>query len=263
MSSPQVLRDQIALVTGATSGIGRATALALAEAGAHVCLNHFDRPKETEQVAGEIRDVGREALVYHADVSDLSAVEAMVEAVVDKWGRLDAAVTSAYFSKREPLCEADMEGFRRTVDVTLFGAVHTFRAAGRQMIAQGDGGALVAIGSPHAWLPFAGAMAYNASKAALVQVVRTLATELAENRIRVNIVHPGWTDTEGERKFYTDEQIQAAGAKTPWGRMAAPAEIARGVVFMCDPASDYVTGSGLLIDGGLTLPFWAKGGRLD
>jgi glucose 1-dehydrogenase len=102
-------------------------------------------------------------------------------------------------------------------------------------------------------------MDYNMAKAALDQMARTAALELAEHRIRVNIVHPGWTDTPGERKFVDEDQMATAGSKLVWGRMAMPEEIARGVVFFCDPASDYITGSSLLIDGGHTLPWWARG----
>ena len=89
---------------------------------------------------------------------------------------------------------------------------------------------------------------------------RTAAIELAEHRIRVNIIHPGWIDTPGERAYATDEQIRRAGAKLPWGRLGLPEEVARGVVFLCDPASDYITGTTLGIDGGNTLPWWASRG---
>lgn len=103
-------------------------------------------------------------------------------------------------------------------------------------------------------------MAYNMSKAAIEHMARTAAIELVEQRIRVNVIHPGWIDTPGERKFFDDEAIRKAGEKLPWKRLGAPEEIARGVVFLCDPASDYITGSALLIDGGVTLPWWASRG---
>ena len=103
-------------------------------------------------------------------------------------------------------------------------------------------------------------MAYNMSKAAIDQVARTAAIELVEHKIRVNMVHPGWIDTPGERKFFSEEQIQKAAKALPWERLGKPEEIARGVVFLCDPDSDYMTGSSLLIDGGITLPWWANRG---
>ncbi len=116
------------------------------------------------------------------------------------------------------------------------------------------------ISSPHAYVPIPRSMAYNMSKAAIDQMARTAAMELVEHKIRVNIVTPGWIDTPGERKFASDETIVRASEKLPWQRMGQPAEIGRGVVFLCDPASDYMTGSALLIDGGITLPWWANRG---
>jgi len=122
------------------------------------------------------------------------------------------------------------------------------------MIATETQGAIAIISSPHSWRPIPGSMAYNMSKAAIDQMARTAATELAGKRIRVNTIHPGWIDTPGERKFFSEEKLRDLGAELPWGRMGNPEEIARGVVFMCDPASDYITGSSLLIDGGIELP---------
>lgn len=103
-------------------------------------------------------------------------------------------------------------------------------------------------------------MAYNMSKAAMDQMARTAAQELIDKRIRVNIITPGWIDTPGERKFTSDDAIERMGKKLPWGRLGRPDEVGRGVVFFCDPASDYVTGSKILIDGGITLPWWANRG---
>ena len=116
------------------------------------------------------------------------------------------------------------------------------------------------ISSPHAYTPIPRSMAYNMSKAAMDQMARTAAQELIDKRIRVNTVTPGWIDTPGERKFTTDDAIERVGKKLPWGRLGRPDEIGRGVVFFCDPASDYVTGSKMLIDGGITLPWWANRG---
>ena len=103
-------------------------------------------------------------------------------------------------------------------------------------------------------------MAYNMAKAAIDQMARTAAVELFRHRIRVNIVHPGWTDTPGERKFFSEDVLQHAAAELPLGRLAQPEEIARGVVFLVDPASGYITGSTLSIDGGSQLPWWSKRG---
>jgi glucose 1-dehydrogenase len=131
------------------------------------------------------------------------------------------------------------------------------------MIRQGQGGAIVVIGSPHAITPLPSCMAYNMAKAALDQMTRTAALELAKFRIRVNLVHPGWTDTPGERKHFQEETLARESAMLPWGRLAKPEEIARGVLYLVDPASDYITGSTLAIDGGSQLPWWSKRGTGD
>jgi glucose 1-dehydrogenase len=254
------LTDKAALVTGASRGIGRAVAIGLAQAGADVGINYHSHPEEAEETAAEVRRAGRRALLLQTDVADYAAVENMVARTVTEFGRLDIAVTNAVYSDREPFYEADLAGFRRTVDVTMWGVFNLLRASARQMIAQGDGGAIAMVSSPHAYIPIPRSMAYNLSKAAADQMARTAAIELIDHRIRVNVVHPGWTDTPGERKFATEEKIRRAGASLPWKRMGRPDEMARAVVFLCDPASDYITGAELLVDGGSTLPWWASDG---
>ena len=254
------LIDQIAMVTGASRGIGRATAVALAEAGAHVAINYRTHVGTAEEVAELVRAAGTEPLLVPGDVADYATVEEMVRATVARFGRLDIAVSNAAYSQREPFYEADLAAFRRTVDVTMWGAFHLLHAASRQMLTQPERGTVVLVSSPHAFLAVPRSMAYNMSKAALDHMARTAAIELVEHRVRVNLIHPGWIDTPGERQFATEEQIQAAGEKLPWGRLGRPEEIARGVVFLCDPRSDYITGAGLLIDGGISLPWWANRG---
>lgn len=259
-SQLSILSGKTAVVSGASRGIGRAVALALAEAGCDVAINYRSGATEAEELAEEITRLGRRALMLPGDVADHAAVERMVADTAARFGRLDIAVTNAAYSDREPFYEADMAGFRRTIDVTMWGAFHLLRAATRQMIEQGGGGSIVIVSSPHAFVAVPRSMAYNMSKAAIDHMGRTAAIELAEHRIRVNMIHPGWIDTPGERKFASEEQLASAGAKLPWKRLGRPEEIARGVVFLCDPASDYITGSSLGIDGGITLPWWANRG---
>jgi glucose 1-dehydrogenase len=254
------LNGRIALVTGASRGIGRAAAIALAEAGADVALNFNSHPEEAESVADAVHAAGRRSLLLPGDIGDVQVANDAVEKTVRQFGRLDIAVTNAAYSDREVFHQADLDGFHRTVQVTMWGAFYTLRAATQQMIEQGGGGSIVVISSPHAVIPVPRSMAYNMAKAAIDQMARTAAIELVEERIRVNIIHPGWIDTPGERKFATEEQIQRGGEKLPWKRLGKPEEIGRGVVFLCDPASDYITGSTLGIDGGATLPWWASRG---
>lgn len=269
------LEGQIAIVTGASRGIGRATAIALARAGAHVGINYRSHAAEAELVAAAVREFGVEPLLLPGDVADLDSVEKMVAAVVQKFGRLDIAVSNAAYSDREPFWEADLAGFRRGVDVTMWGAFHLLRAATRQMLAQprrplGNSpeggfprnsiGSIVIVSSPHAYIAVPRAMAYNMSKAAIDHMARTAAIELAEHRLRVNLVHPGWIDTPGERKYASEETLRQAAEKLPWGRMGQSEEIARAIVFLSDPDSEYITGSSIQIDGAITLPWWANRG---
>src|SRR5208282_2301420 len=159
-----LLRDRVALVTGAGRGIGRAAALALAQAGARVAVNDID-PQSAAETAAAVRQTGERSLAVPGDVSVHETVEGLVDAAVQEFGHLDIAVANAYYSAREPFYDADLATFRRTIDVTMWGAFYTLRAATRQMLRQGQGGSIVVIGSPHAVLAVPLAMAYNMAKA--------------------------------------------------------------------------------------------------
>ena len=254
------LEGKVALVTGASLGIGRATALALAEAGAKVAVNYRSHPEAAEEVVGQIKAAGSQAVALQADVAELEQVERLVEQTVEAFGRLDIGVSNAAYSDRQLFHEADMKGFRRTVDVTMWGAFHLLRATSQRLIAQGEGGSIVMVSSPHSFIPVPLAMAYNMSKAAIEHMSRTAAIELAEHKIRVNTIQPGWTDTPGERKFATEQELQKGAQRIPVSRLGTPEEMARAVVFLADPASEYITGSQLLIDGGISLPWWSNRG---
>lgn len=252
------LEGRNALVTGASRGIGRACAVELAREGANVAINYRSHADEAEEVAREVRALGGKALLLKADVADQQAVEEMVKRTVAEFGSLNLFVSNAAYSDRELMIDANMEGFRRTIDVTMWGAFHGVRAAAQQMVQQGRGGAIAVISSPHAVLAIPTSMAYNMAKAAIDHMARTAAIELAPHRIRVNIVHPGWIDTPGERKFFTEEQIQVGGSKLPWGRLGRPDEIGKGVAYILSDDADYMTGSVLSLEGGVSLPWWSN-----
>lgn len=251
------LKGSVALVTGGSLGIGRATCVELARCGAHVAVNYRSHRAEAEEVVRVVRDSGSQALLLQADVSDQGAVEQMVARVMDHFGKLDIAVANAAFSDREPFVEASMNGFRRTLDVTMWGAFFLARAAAAEMIRLGNPGSIVLVSSPHASIPVAGAMAYNMAKAAVEAMAKTAALELANHQIRVNVMQPGWIDTPGERKFASEETLVRAGRRIPLGRLGTAEEIAQAIVFLCDPRNEYMTGATLLVDGGISLPWWA------
>lgn len=250
-NTTKIFDGKVALVTGAARGIGAACAQALAQAGAHVVVNDILPP---DDVIAAIKAAGGSASPGVADVTDRKAVDATVANTIATFGRLDLLVTNAAYSDRELFYKANLDGFQRTIDVCMWGPFNFMRSASLAMIDQGQGGAIVCISSPHAYKAIPGAMAYNMAKAALDQMARSAACELAEHRIRVNIVHPGWTDTPGERKFFFEDELKVRGSELPWGRLARPDEVARAVVFMCDPASDYINGATISIDGGALLP---------
>ncbi len=252
------LSGKNALVTGASRGIGRGCAIEIGRAGANVAINYHSHANEAEEVAKEIRGFGGKAIVLQGDVSNRVRVEEMVDETVAAFGKLDLFVSNAVYSDRQLMIDADLAGFEKTINVGMWGAFYGLRAASIQMVKQKSGGSIAVISSPHAVIPIPTAMAYNMAKAAIDQMARTAAIELAEHRIRVNIVHPGWIDTPGERKFFTDEQM-AAGAKTlPWKRLGQPGEIGKGVAYILSDDADYMTGSTLTIDGGVSLPWWSN-----
>jgi glucose 1-dehydrogenase len=253
-------KGRVAVVTGASLGIGRATALALGRAGVKVVVNYRSHREQAEEVVQAIRSAGSQAIAAAADVADQGAVDRLIADTVREFGQLDIAVSNAAYSDRDLFYQADMTGFRRTVDVTMWGAFYLMRAATQQMIKQGRGGAIVIVSSPHAFIPAPRAMAYNMSKSAIEHMARTAAIEVAEFKIRINLVQPGWTDTPGELKFATRETLDSAGAKIPLGRLGTPEEMAQGILFLCDPRNEYITGAALLIDGGISLPWWANRG---
>lgn len=249
-----------ALVTGASMGIGAATAIELARQGANVAINFRSHRDKAEAVKAEIEKLGRKAILLQADVSDQKAVEEMVAETARTFGSLNHFVSNAVYSDRQLMIEADMAGFHRTIDVTMWGAFYGVRASSQQMVKQGKGGSIAIVSSPHAVIPIPTAMAYNMAKAAIDHMGRTAAIELVNHRIRVNIFHPGWIDTPGERKFFSEEQLQVGGQKLPWGRMGTPEEMARGITFILSDDCDYMTGSTFSMEGGVSLPWWSNRG---
>jgi glucose 1-dehydrogenase len=252
--SAQRLAGKVALVTGAGRGIGRGIALCMAEEGADIAINDLPpragAPNDAENTARDIEALGRRALVHYADVSDREQVAALVAASVAHFGHIDIAVANAAYSDRQRIVDAGWDGVRRTLEVTQFGVFHTCQAAARQMVAQGGGGKIVIIGSLLAELPYETSAAYNMAKAAVNHLGRTLANELTQYHINVNIINPGYIDTPGERKFASETDLQRSARSIPWRRLGTPRDIGRLAVFLCSDDADYISGSAITIDGG-------------
>ncbi len=251
------LEGRIALVTGASRGIGRGIALDLAAEGADVVVNYRSHAAEAEEVVAAIAALGRRAVAWQADVSQRQAVAAMIAGVVAAWGRIDIAVANAAHSIREPVVDAAWENVERVLAVSQFGVFHTCQLAARQMLAQAPAGRsrgkIVIVSSILEELPAPGSGAYNMAKAAINHLGRTMAAELAREHVNVNMVNPGWIDTPGERQFAGEKELQEGGQRIPWGRLGTPEDVARAVTFLVSDDADYVTGATLRVDGGFLL----------
>lgn len=248
------MSQRVALVTGANRGIGRGCALALARDGYDVVINYRTHRGEADAVAEEVRTLGREALVAQGDVAVAAECAALVASTVKHFGRLDTLVANAAWSVRKPFLEIAPDEWQGVLDVTLSGVFHTCQAACRQMVAQGEGGSVIAISSVHAALAFKNSSPYNAAKAGLNHLVRTIANELAPHSIRANVVEPGWIETPGELQFATQAQIDEAGKNLPLGRIGTIDDIGSAVAYLASPQASYVTGAVLRVDGGFILP---------
>jgi glucose 1-dehydrogenase len=241
----------IAIVTGAARGIGAASALELARRGMDLVL--VDR-LPMESTAARIAELGRRAVAVTGSVTERATNEEAVATAVREFGRVDVAVANAARGLRKPFVEQDDASARELFDVVFWAGYQLAQCASRQMIAQGGGGSIVLISSVHSVRGYANAIIYNAAKAAVNHMARTAALELAPHQIRVNWIEPGWVNTEGEQAHFGTDFIAQEGPKLLWGRLADPSEIAKGVAYLATADSSYVTGTGLRIDGGFTLP---------
>jgi glucose 1-dehydrogenase len=251
------LTGKVALITGASRGIGRGIALELAAKGADVVVNYRTHPEEARGTADAIAGLGQRALTWQADVGDRDAVREMIDAAIAHFCHLDIAVANAAFSIREPVIEAQWEHVLRTIQVSQFGVFHTCQMAAQQMVKQHQqgrpGGKIVIISSVMEEICFPESAAYQMAKGAINCLGRTMASELARYQINVNVVNPGWIDTPGERQFYSERELQERGKLIPWGRLGTPQEIAQTVAFLVSEEASYVTGATLRIDGGFIL----------
>jgi len=236
------------LVTGAADGIGRAIATSFAQAGDRVGLLDYDADK-LERTTAELRASGVSVISHATDMRDASAVDAAVQRIVTEHAGLDVAVNNAAVYPNTPVIDMDEAEWDRVLDTNLKGAFLFTRAAARQMVDQGRGGKICLIASGAYRSARRGAAHYCASKAGLVMLGQTLALELAEHRINVNVVSPGFIEV-GLRPGVSIAYRDTIKHDIPWGRFGEPAEVAHAVQFVCSPQAEFMTGSVLDIDGG-------------
>ena len=247
------LSAKIALVTGAARGIGRGCAIELARAGTDVAINDRDHSAEAESLVAEIEALGRRAVIVEGDVFEHASCAVVVQRAVRELGRIDILVSNPAFSRRGNFLDYDPLTFQKVLQGTLTGGFSMSQAVARHMVERGGGGKIVFISSVHAEMPYVRSVAYNAAKAGLNHMARTIAAELLPHRINVNVIEPGWIDTPGEHATFGADVISEEGKKLPWGRLGHPEEIGRVAVFLSSADADYITGASLVVDGGCLL----------
>ncbi|NII41256.1 hypothetical protein E9228_001903 [Curtobacterium flaccumfaciens] len=249
-STTTEFRPSRAIVTGAESGIGRATAVALAAAGMDVGITYLSEPDRAQATADEIRASGRQAFVEQIDVTDLASAGAVIERLAEQLGGVDVIVADAGTGDNAPFLDLTLDQWRHTVSTDLDGAFVTIQAAARRMVAQGTGGRIIGITSVHEHQPRYGSSAYDAAKHGLGGLLKTIAIELAEHGITANAVAPGEIATRMTGAEDEDPHTIARPG-VPLGRPGNAWEIAAAVAFLASPASSYITGVSLPVDGGM------------
>jgi glucose 1-dehydrogenase len=245
------LAGRVAVITGASRGIGRGIALCFAEEGADVVVGYRTHPDEAAEVVAAVTALGRRAIAQRVDVAVRAEVGGLIDAALAAFGRIDIAVANAAATKRLPVVALEWPDVERTLAVSQHGVFHTVQLAAQHMVGRGAGGKILIISSIHAELPVATSAPYNMAKAAINHLGATLARELAPHHINVNVINPGWIDTPGERAFASEADIQAGARALPWRRLGTARDIGRAAVFLTSDDADYITGSVLRVDGGL------------
>jgi NAD(P)-dependent dehydrogenase (short-subunit alcohol dehydrogenase family) len=244
------LRGRRAVVTGASSGIGQAIAVALAEAGAEVAGMSLEEAPETQRA---VEAVGRTALMLVGDTGNADDVERLAAEASERLGGIDVWVNNAARLLVKPLLETSNDDWHGLLAANLHGYFYGCRAAARRMIEQGTGGRILNISSAADVQPLADLSAYVTAKGGVVGLSKTLAVELAPHRITVNAIAPGATETPMNATAYTPEVRRRYEERIPLGRVGAPEDVAGAALFLASDAAGYVTGQELLVDGGLTV----------
>jgi glucose 1-dehydrogenase len=263
------LVGQKAIVTGANSGIGRAIAVALGHAGADVVVNYVSREEEAAKTVDEVRHCGAKAFAHRADVSNEDEVERMFARAVAELGTVDIVVNNAGLQKDAPFEELTVAAWDLVMNVNLKGQFLCSRAAVREFKRRGirrevscSAGKILCISSVHDIIPWAGHVNYAASKGGVSMMMKSIAQEVAPYRIRVNALSPGAVRTPINVDAWDNKQAyNSLMTLVPYKRIGEPNEIGRAAVWLCSDDSDYITGTTLYVDGGMTLyPGFETGG---
>ncbi len=262
------LRGQTAIVTGSSTGLGRACALGLAEEGMNVVVNYHSSEEEAREVGQMIRDKGGQAVVVQADVSKEEDVKRLFRACGEAFGHLDVVVSNAGLQADAAFTDMSLEQWQQVINVDLTGQFLVCREAAKVFRAQGvhdhrrSAGNIICMSSVHDRIPWAGHVNYAAAKGGVRMMMETLAQELAVDKIRVNAISPGAIQTEiNSQAWDTEEALEKLLTLIPYGRIGQAEDIAQLCIFLASDVSDYITGTTIYMDGGMTLyPGFRHGG---
>jgi glucose 1-dehydrogenase len=263
------LTGQRALVTGANSGIGEGVVKGLAEAGASVVVNYVSGDERAEKVVNEIASKGGKAIAILADVSNEQQVQQMFRRMIDEYGSIDILVNNAGLQQDSPFHTMTLAQWQKVIDINLTGQFLCAREAVREFLRRGvvpelssAAGKIICVSSVHDIIPWAGHANYAASKGGVAMLMKTMAQELAGKKIRVNSISPGAIKTPINTSAWATPEAEAALLKLiPYGRVGVTDDIARAVIWLASDHSDYVNGTTIYVDGGMTLyPAFREGG---
>jgi glucose 1-dehydrogenase len=265
----QVLVGQKALVTGASKGIGRGIAVAMAQAGADVLVNYFSDREGAEATADEVREAGGQALVVAADVAVEEQVQSMFAGMIETFGRIDILINNSGIQLNAPFDQMSLAQWQRVIDINLTGqflcareAVRAFKRQGVDRSVSYSMGKIIHISSVHDIIPWAGHVNYAAAKGGIMMLMKSIAQELAPLRIRVNSISPGAIRTPMNlEKLTTPQSYRELLSLIPYKRLGEAEDVGRAAVWLASDDSDYVHGAVLYVDGGMVLyPGFASGG---
>ena len=266
---PKCLIGQKALVTGANSGIGRAVAIALGQAGADVVVNYVVGEEAADEVVQSIRALGVQAFAHQCDVSQEDAVKRMFATIVERFGTLDVLVANAGLQRDSAFASMSLAQWNTVLSVNLTGQFLCAREAVAEFLRRGvvesvscAAGKIICMSSVHQEIPWTGHANYAASKGGIMMMMRSLAQEVAPHRVRVNGIAPGAIRTPiNTAAWSTSAAYKSLMRLIPYGRIGEPEDIGRAAVWLASDDSDYVLGATLFVDGGMTLyPGFATGG---
>jgi glucose 1-dehydrogenase len=246
------LENKVAVITGSSSGIGSAIALAFAKEGAAVAVDYRSHPDEAKEIVEQIERFGGRAISVHADVSSPEDVKNLIQKAVEEFGRLDVMINNAGMEEKMPFLETPLDVWNKTIAVNLTGAWLGCQEAAKQMVSQGGSGRILNISSVHEDLPMPTNSPYCATKGGLRMLMRTIAVELAPHNITVNNIAPGAVATPMDAPLEEDaNKMQQLLSEIPLRRMGKPEEVAALAVYLASDDAAYVTGSTFVIDGGM------------